>query len=383
MLYRDTTALRKILKLTKRIRHVTGGTSASKTISILMQLIHIAQTRELLISITSESLPHLKKGAMRDFLSIMKGHDYYNEDEWNRTNYTYTFSSGGQIEFFPSDQADKLRGPRRDILYINEGNGLSLESFQQLEMRTREWVVIDDNPTHEYWLHTDVMPSFDVEEITVTYKDNEALEQNIIDSIESRKKTNPNWYKVYGLGQMGTLEGQVYQEYELIDDVPEEARLIRYGLDFGYSNNPSALVAIYEYNKGFVIEEMCYRNGMSNKDLFKEIDQYEDCLTVADSAEPKSIDELKGYGLSVVPSTKGPGSVLQGIQLLQDHTLYVTKDSTNIIKELRNYIWKLDRDGKSTNTPVKEFDHAMDAIRYAITDYTGLTTYDSSDIVFL
>ena len=379
----QTTCLSKIVSLNKRIKVVQGGTSAGKTYNIVLWLIDYAQTMPgTSISIVSETLPHLKKGALRDFLSIMKDNNHYKEDEYNRTNLVYTFGNGSYIEFFGVDDSRKVRGPRRDILFVNECNNINKMIYDELEVRTKQYIWLDFNPVSEFWVHDNVIGKENVDFIIVTYLDNEALDANIVKAIESRKG-NKNWWRVYGEGKIGELDGQVYTDYEMIDDLPESARLIRYGLDFGYSNNPTGITAIYEHNDSYIIEEVCYRTGMSNKDIFKELDVYEEALIIADSAEPKSIDELSGYGLSVAASTKGPGSVLQGIQLLQDNKLLITSDSTNLIKELRNYVWKTDRNGKSLNVPIKEFDHLLDGARYAITDYVGLSSYKASDIKFL
>lgn len=353
-----------------RIRAVQGGTSASKTISILLVLIDRAQTKQKakeLTSIVSESIPHLKRGAIRDFKNIMQTHNYWSEDCWNATDSIYTFETGNQIEFFSSDNGDKLRGARRDWLFINEANNVPFEAFEQLEVRTKKGVYLDWNPTNEFWFYTDVKDRRDdVEHIVLTYKDNEALSEEIIKSIEQRKN-RPGWWKVYGEGQLGEVDGKIYKNWNILDTIPIEARLKRRGLDFGYTNDPSAIVDVYEYNGGYVIDEIAYQNALSNKELSDIIKlQPEQCIVVADSAEPKSIDEIRAYGITIIPAKKGPGSLLQGIQLVQDKPIWVTKRSANILKEYRNYLWMTDKNGKVINEPEGGFDHAMDAIRYAI-----------------
>lgn len=367
MLYKVTTATNKLLGLTKRIRGVSGGTSASKTISILMWLIDYAQSHENeLLSVVSETFPHLKRGAMRDFLSIMEAHNYYQEPRWNRSDYIYQFETGSKLEFFSADQPSKVRGPRRDILFINEANNIPYETYIQLEVRTKKIIWLDWNPVNEFWWYTDVAPHIDCDFVTLTYKDNEALDEAIVQSIES-KKHNKNWWQVYGLGQLGEVEGRIYTGWELIDKIPEEARLERYGLDFGYSNDPTAVVAVYKYNDGLIVDEVFYQKGLLNSEIAKRVPKT-DTLIVADSAEPKSIDELLIYGLDVVPSTKGQGSVLQGIQSVQNRRIRITKQSVNLIKEYRNYLWDTDANGKIINKPVQYLDHALDAVRYALTD---------------
>jgi len=370
MQYQATTGTNKLLKLKKRIRAVCGGTSASKTISILLYLIDKAQSnKSLKISVVSESFPHLKRGAIRDFIDIMESHNYFRPGQWNKTDYVYNFESGSFIEFFSADQPSKVRGPRRDILFINEANNIPYETFDQLEIRTNKEVWLDWNPTHEFWFYTDVKDKRDdVDFITLTYKDNEALPEAIVKSIESHKD-NKNWWQVYGLGQLGELEGKIYKDWQIIDDIPHEARLERYGLDFGYSNDPAAIVAIYYYNGGYVLDEELYQTGMKNRELAEFIKNRPPAMVVADSAEPKSIDEIREYGVNIIPSDKGQGSVNRGINYVQDQQISVTKRSLNIIKEYRNYLWKTDREGKITTEPDQGFDHTMDAIRYGLESY--------------
>lgn len=371
MKFQRTTATTKIIQLDKRIRAVCGGTSASKTISILLYLINRCQSDKTptLTSVVSESIPHLKRGAIRDFRNIMEGHNYWKDSNWNVQDSTYTFETGSKLEFFSSDNGDKLRGARRDRLFINEANNVAKDAFDQLEVRTKDFVFLDWNPTNEFWFYTDVKDvRNDVDFITLTYKDNEALDLEIVKSIEQRKG-NKQWWQVYGLGQLGEVEGKVYKGWQIIDTVPHEARLERRGLDFGYSNDPTAILDIYYHNGGFILDEKCYKKGLSNKQIADLLVNFEDILTIADSAEPKSIDEIASYGISIIPAEKGPGSVLQGIQFVQGLKISVTKRSINLIKEYRNYLWRTDKDGKILNVPEDIFNHLMDALRYGFSSY--------------
>lgn len=372
--FKAVTATRKLAKLDKRIRAAAGGTSASKTISILLILIAKAQVsannnQSLLISIVSESLPHLKRGVMRDFINIMEGHNYFKESNWNRTDFIYTFGPNVKIEFFGVDSPDKVRGPRRDILFMNEANNCPFESFEQLEVRTKQEIWLDWNPTNEFWFYTEILPfrKDDLDFITLTYKDNESLDPNIVASIESRKH-NKGWWNVYGLGQLGEVEGKIYKDWAIIDEIPHEARLERYGLDFGYANDPAALIALYYYNGGYIIDELLFRTHMSNRKIADFIMNSENpnALVIADSAEPKSIAEMQEYGVNIIGAQKGPGSRNQGIQYVQDQRVSVTKRSTNVIKAYRNYMWKTDRDGKIVEIPDHNLSDAMDAVRYAM-----------------
>jgi len=297
----------------------------------------------------------------------MKEQDYYVDDLWNKTDYTYTFETGSRIEFFSADQPSKVRGPRRDVLFINEANNIPYEAFEQLEVRTKKIIWLDWNPTNEYWFYDEVKPRDDVEFITLTYKDNEALDPQIIRSIEARR-TNKNWWLVYGLGKLGEVEVKIYKEWLIIDDIPHEARLERRGLDFGYSNDPAAIVDIYYYNGGYLLDEQLYRKGMLNKQIADFINNLPNpqTLVMADSAEPKSIDEMKLYGINILPAQKGQGSVTQGIQYVQSKQISITKRSVNGIKEYRNYLWKTDKDGKIINEPEGGLDHFLDAVRYGM-----------------
>jgi phage terminase large subunit len=293
----------------------------------------------------------------------MEAHGYFKPIRWNKTDYVYTFETGSKIEFFSADQPGKVRGPRRDRLFINEVNNVSFETFEQLEVRTNEFVFLDWNPVSEFWFYE--MQRNDVDHIVLTYKDNEALNQSIIDSIEQRKG-RIGWWTVYGLGKLGEVEGKIYKDWEIIDEVPKHARLERYGLDFGYSNDPTALVAVYYYDHSYIWDEITFLKGLSNKQIADTLLSQEQALVIADSAEPKSIDEIKSYGINILGAEKGPDSVKNGIQLIQDQKIAMTKRSVNIIKEYRNYLWEVDKDGKILNVPEHAFSHSMDAGRYAM-----------------
>lgn len=392
MPFAQTTATKKIARMRKRIKAIQGGTSASKTISTLLILISEAQhdyncdncgkhgcqnaahksswiLSPKITSVVSESMPHLRRGAMRDFLNIMHEHHYYKEDNWNRTEFIYTFETGSRMEFFSADSPDKTRGPRRDRLFINECNNIPFEAFNQLEVRTRDEIYLDWNPTNEFWFYTEILnnPEMEVDHIIITYKDNEALEESIVKSIESRR-ANKGWWAVYGLGQLGEVEGKIYKDWKLdLDEIPHEARLERYGLDFGYSNDPTSVVAIYSYNGGYIIDEVMHRKGLTNKQIADHMNNMPMALIVADSAEPKSIDEIASYGVSIIGAQKGQGSVTQGIQYVQEQRITITKNSPNIKKAYNNYLWKVDsKTGKILNVPDHYLSDAMDALRYGM-----------------
>ena len=372
MAYVLTTSTKKLAKLNKRIRAVCGGTSAGKTISIMQILISkaIDDKRPTLTSVVSESFPHLKKGAMRDFKNIMQEHNYWDDRDWNATDSIYTFQSGSKIEFFSADQPSKVRGPRRERLYVNECNNVDYEAFDQLEVRTNLEVWLDWNPTYEFWFYTNVLNNRDdIDFITLTYKDNEGLPENIVKSIEMRK-SNKQWWRVYGEGKLGEVEGRIYTGWKTLDEIPFEARLEGYGLDFGYTNDPTAIVAVYYYNGGYILDEKCYRKGMSNRDIADLLNSLPYGLVVADSAEPKSIDDIKSYGVAIVAAdksgTKSKPYLKTSIGHVQDQKISVTKGSVNLIREDRRYLWKVDKDGRTLNEPDGGYDHALDAARYKL-----------------
>ena len=375
--FQDTTATKKIFALKKRIRAVAGGTSASKTISILVWIIDYCQSvtnKNQICSVVSESFPHLNGGAIRDFEAIMKDRNYWNDNNWNKTSHTYTFETGNILEFVSVDTYGKAHGPRRDVLFINEANNLAYKIADQLITRTRKIVWLDWNPSEEFWFYTEMLGKRDdIDFITLTYLDNDALDETTIQEIESHKH-NKNWWTVYGLGQLGEVAGRIYTGWQIIDDVPHEARLERRGLDFGYTNDPTVIEDIYNYNGGFIIDEICYQKGLSNKGIadLLQATGYPQILTIGDSAEPKSIDEVSSYGINIIGATKGPGSVYQGIQFVQNQKISVTKRSIRTIKAYRNYLFMVDKNGNTLNDPdnaIHEWSNPMDAIRYGLCSY--------------
>lgn len=305
---------------------------------------------------------------MLDFENIMKDRGYWNEERWHKTKHTYTFETGSKIEFFSVDTYGKAHGPRRDILFMNECNNLDFKIADQLITRTRKVVWIDWNPSEEFWFYTEMLPNRDdIDFITLTYLDNEALDEITVKEIESHRH-NKNWWTVYGLGQLGAIESRIYKDWATIDEIPRHARLRRRGLDWGYSNDPTAIVDVYEYDGGFILDERLYQKGMLNKpiaDFLLNLNEKQ-TLVIADSAEPKSIDELKSFGINILPCGKGDDSVRNGIAVVQDKKITVTKRSVNLLKEYKRYLWRTDRDGNIVNEPEPCDDHSMDALRYAI-----------------
>ena len=387
-MFQRTTAINKILALKKRIKIVQGGTSAGKTYGILPILIDKAcKQPNTEISVVSESIPHLRRGALRDFLKIMKSINRYVDDRYNKTLLKYEFANGSFIEFFSADvDSSKLRGGRRSILYINECNSVSFESFNELSIRTKDEVFLDYNPTAEFWVQTELEGQEDAEKIILTYKDNEALDKGIIDQIEKNiKKASTsnywkNWVRVYVDGEMGQLEGVVFSNWKQIDTIPNEARLIGIGVDFGYTNDPTSIIEVYKMNETRILNEVTYQTGLLNSDIAKILPR--DVPVYADSAEPKSIADIQRYGITIKGVTKGRDSINYGIDVMQRENYLVTSQSTNLIKELRSYCWDTDKTGKRLNKPIDNFNHAIDAVRYHEMETLGMNkNYGSYSIL--
>lgn len=355
---------------TNRIQVLQGSTASSKTFSILQYLISIALSSptKQLISVVTETYPASRRGVQRDFFNILG--DTYSEKYHNKTEGIYQINDS-LIEFFSADQPDKLRGPRRDFLFVNEANNINYESYTQLEIRTNNKVFLDYNPTNEFWAHEYLIGKEGVSFDISTYKDNPYLSKQIVKSIESRKYNHDGsiseWFKVYGLGMLGKLEGCVY-EFEQIEGMPDFGVCV-YGLDFGFSNDPSCLVRCIVTNEDIYVEELLYERQLTNQDIAAKLKilgiRPGKDIIYCDSSEPKSIEEISRRGFTVKPSIKGKDSIVAGIDYVKQHRLKVTKGSTNLIKELRNYRWAKDKNGKSLNIPIDEWNHGMDGIRYA------------------
>ena len=371
-----TKALGKLRKLDSRIKIVRGGTSAGKTICILLILIDYAiRNKGKEISVVSESIPHLRRGALKDFLGILKSMNRYKDSQFNKSTLKYTFTNGSYIEFFSTDQPDKLRGARRTDLYINECNNVPFDAYQQLAVRTSGDIWLDYNPSALFWVDKELIGKEDTDFITLTYKDNDSLPESIVKEIEKAKdkgKTSTywaNWWRVYGLGELGSLEGACIPDWKEIDTVPVEARLLGYGMDFGYSVDPTTLIALYKWNDAYIYDEVLYKKGMLNRDISRFLDSNDIRETiVADSAEPKSIAELQQYGHNIHGVSKGRDSVVYGINLMNQNEIYITSRSKNLKRELGGYVWAKDKEGNTLQKPSGLHPDCIDAARYVLTD---------------
>ena len=342
-----------------------GGTRSTKTYSILQVLICKALSESLTISIVRKSLPSLKLSVLRDFIEILESMNLYNVDTHNKTDNTFMIGNS-MIEFFSIDDAQKRRGSKRDILYINEANELTSEDYFQLQIRTTKQVFLDFNPSEQFWAVNDIMPREDCTTIHSTFLDNPFLPQEQIDEIKRLKDTDPDYWNVYGLGIFGGSKKLIYQ-YNVVDEIPKEAKLIGCGLDFGFTNDPTALVEVWQFTDELYFRELIYQTGLTNTDITRYLEQLGIDRTVdiiADSADPKAIEEIHRSRFNIKPAKKGPDSIMAGIDILKRHKLNVVKHSTNLIKEFNNYKWIVDKDGNTLNKPVDNYNHALDAVRY-------------------
>ena len=362
----DTTnVFHKAFKSSTRITCLQGGTRSSKTYS-LCQLFIVKALRETgkVFTICRKTLPALKGTAYRDVLELLKELGLYSEEYHNKSELSYSLN-GNLIEFISVDQPQKIRGRKRNYLWLNEANEFTYEDYQQLILRTTEKVYLDYNPSDPYsWIYEKVITRDDCTFFKSTYKANPFLDKDTIAEIERLKDLDPDYWQVYGLGEIGSIQTMIFRNFELVDEV--QGRLVGYGLDFGFTNSPSALVAVYQSDDNLYIKEMLYEKRLTNTDLANKLKEFRidrQSEIVADSAEPKSIEEVYRSGFNIKPARKGAGIHL-GIDIMRRYKLHITKDSLNAIKEFRSYKWATDKNGDVLNTPVKVNDHLIDATRY-------------------
>lgn len=385
MKYSITTTLEKLQALTARIWVVQGGTSAGKTVAILWYILNWAiEHPGKVCTVVSDTFPNLRTGAMRDFLDICRETNVLEVCTWNKTNSTLYLPNDSIIEFYSVDTMG-AHGARRDLLYVNEANRISWDTFSQLEVRTRDQVILDFNPVNEFWAHTELINNSDrtdVEFLKVTYQDNEALDDATVNAIEQRRGDGTsNWWRVYGLGEIGSLEGNVYEgwiPYRFDDPRKNGAKLVRYGVDFGFSNDPTAVIAVYEdEEKGvWLKQELCETKLLTPQlveRLKKIIEQDGNALLVCDNARPEIIAELKANGIRAIGCDKTPGEKMNGkrynIELVQRRKVHYRECDKELEREYLTYAWRKKKStGETLDEPVDGNDHCMDAIAYAIRD---------------
>lgn len=356
-----------------RIRGVAskGGTRSGKTWGVL-QLLHLLALNNpspLVISCVAATLPMVKRGMVRDFRLMLANEGQWDENAYNKTEGCYQYSNGTVIEFFGVDNASKVHGSARDILFVNEAQGIPREIFRQLDIRTRKKVIIDFNPVRKFWGETEFVGD---RYITVhsTYKDNPYLSKEQVGAIE-KNMNDANWWRVYGEGLTGGVEGNVYPEYEVIEDMPETFTGQCLGLDFGFVNDPTAIVDIRFQGWDLYVDLLCYDTGLLNADIAEYLtsNMLHRLITVCDNAEQKSIVELQQRRIKAIPCVKGRGSVAGGLAQVKQFKLHVTKRSVKLLDELDNYKWIKDEATDTyTNEPIDAWNHALDALRYGV-DY--------------
>lgn len=350
-----------------------GGTRSSKTYSMLQLFILVVKSDKIptINSVVSETVPHLKRGAIRDFKRIMMDEGIWEEKRWREVDKIYTFDNEAILEFFSADSPGKVHGPARDRLFINEAQNIPYEIARQLFIRTRGLIAFDYNPTHLFWVHEKIKGRENCISIHSTYKDNQFLTPEQIEEIESNRN-DKNWWRVYGEGKVGQLDGIIY-DFEQIDVLPEKSdgMVETYGLDFGFTNDPTACVHCYidTRKKHLYLDQIIFRRGLLNQAIAKLLESEgvpkRGTVIYADCAEPKSIAELCQYGFNVKPCYKST-KITEQIAHIQQYQMFVTKRSVDMIKELRSYVWLKDKDEQPLNEPIKINDHAMDALRYGV-----------------
>jgi len=367
MKIKTNVVFKHLLKSNKKIIVEQGGTRSGKTYNILLWIIfsYCTQNTNKIITICRKSFPSLRATVMRDFFDILKTHKMYNEINHNKSSSEYNLYNN-LVEFISLDEPQKVRGRKRDVLFINEANELYFEDWQQLLFRTNEKIILDYNPSDEYsWIYDKVINREDADFYITTYKDNTFLEEALIKEIERLKETDPQYWQIYGLGQKGVSKATIFNYQE--SNIPDDADFLSMGVDYGYTNDPTAHISVYKKGHNLYIEEHLYKTMMTAEDIHSHFKLLNvgDKIIYSDSAEPRLNDYLKRTGWNIRPTKKGRDSIIAGIDLLKRYKLYVTPNSKNLIQEFRNYKWSEDKTGKLTNIPIDRNNHLLDSLRYA------------------
>lgn len=345
-----------------------GSSRSSKTYNTVIWLIVYCLTHpNTSLSIVRATLPALKGSVLRDFKEILQRMELYDVKSLNKTELIYSFSNGSFVEFFSTDSEQKLRGRKRNLLYVNEANEISFLEYQQLKMRTTHYTILDYNPSfsEDHWLN-DVNKEEKTYHFITTYKDNPFLEKIIIDEIESLQYKNQSLWRIYGLGLQAIVEGLIFPNVETVDEIPEFVKKRYLGVDFGYTNDPTAIVEVALVDDVLYIDEICYRTHMLTNDIISELKPFKGYEIISESADPRLVQEIYRAGINIHPVVKGTGSIEAGITKMQQYKIKITKRSTNIKKEFNNYVYSQDKEGKWLNKPIDKFNHGIDATRYVI-----------------
>lgn len=360
---------------TARIVLLEGGVRSGKTYAtaqtFIERLMDPTDPKGEKMEIVRATLPALKATAMEDFFGIMHDLGIYDPTNHNKTDHIYR-EGRNSVGFFPVDDEQKLRGRKRDRLWINEANELEYDEFRQLALRTTKQIIMDFNPPEEdHWIVEKVMTRSDIEIIHSDYRCNPFLSPEIVGEIEMMKDADPNYWNVFGLGLRPIKGTRIYQHYTLVDDFPANPTETIYSIDFGF-NVPTAVLRIGIEERAHTWDELLYKTHLTNPELIEELKRLRDAGLItesmqgyADNAEPARIEEINRAGFNVKPAQK---AVVPGIDYVKGRPLRITKSSVNTIEEAKNYSWKTTKDGKVLDEPVKVKDHAMDAGRYG--EYT-------------
>lgn len=345
-----------------------GGTSSGKTYSILQVLfLKLIQGNDRMIcTVVGQDVPNLKSGALRDALDIYNNNPEIKQlcKSYNKTDRIFEFHNGSIMEFKAFDDAQDAKSGKRDYLFINEANGVPYTVYNELAMRTRLQIFIDYNPNSEFWVHENVIGQDNTQLIISDHRHNPFVSETLRAKIEGLKFVDEELWRVYARGMTGKVEGLIFRNWFLCDAIPDKAKHLGTGLDFGFTNDPTSVIEVYEQDGELWINELIYETGLTNSDIAKRLGRYDKSI-IADSAEPKSIEELRRSGFKIEGAEKGKDSVNASIDILKAKRLNVTKNSVNLRKELMSYKWKTNKiDGKSTNEPIDAFNHAIDALRY-------------------
>ena len=359
----------------------SGGSSSSKTYSIVQYLFTVASSQpNKVITVVGQDIPNLKKGAIRDAAQIVSTNPFFQQqiESFNRSEHLYRFVTGSIIEFTSYDTEIDARSGKRTHCFINEANGVNYDIFEQLRIRTTELMAIDFNPSAAFWAHEKLYGRDDVTWINSTFRDNAFINDSVRNAILSYEPTPDNIkrgtaneyrWKVYGLGEVGRLEGLVFPDFKITSEWPSEYKWVMYGMDFGYTNDPTTLVEIRYAHGNLYWRQHIYETGLTNPDISAKLEQIgfdRNERIIADSAEPKSIEELRRMGWNVKPAVKGADSIINGIDAIKRYPIYIHSGSKHLIEEFGSYTWKKDRNGNALNVPIDAFNHGIDAGRYAV-----------------
>ena len=353
----------------KRIIVHQGGSRSGKTYAICQYIIYLLTTRKekLIVTIARKTLPALKGSVFRDFMEIAEQVGIVYFAEINKAEMTFKYKNH-LVEFISLDNEMKVRGRKRTHCFLNEANEFYLEDFNQLSLRTTEKMILDFNPSDViHWIYSDICTRDDCDTYITTFEDNAFLDPQIKNEILRMKEKDADRWRVYGLGEKGVSMSTIFRNTNLINKIPDNVKFVGYGLDWGFSNDPTALIEVYSDDENIYLNELIYERGLTNQDIGNKMKEFKierHNEIIADSSEPKSIEEIYRMHFNIKPAKKGADSVRLGIDIMRRYKINITKNSINTIKEFRNYKWKQDKNGQTLPVPVDAFNHSVDAVRY-------------------